>query len=132
MMEETKWVDMYRKWVLARSSEEYPISENEKGNLEIESNEGIGVVNFYEENIVELRINSITAGKLENTLKESYDSVSKIILDFKDLEYISSAGLRVVLAAYKAMTGNLVVRNSSKGVMEVFEMTGFTNIVTFE
>lgn len=132
MMEETKWVDMYRKWVLARSSEEYPISENEKGNLEIESNEGIGVVNFYEENIVELRINSITAGKLENTLKESYDSVSKIILDFKDLEYISSAGLRVVLAAYKAMNGNLVVRNSSKGVMEVFEMTGFTNIVTFE
>lgn len=78
------------------------------------------------------RINSITAGELENTLKESYDSVSKIILDFKDLEYISSAGLRVVLAAYKAMTGNLVVRNSSKGVMEVFEMTGFTNIVTFE
>ena len=59
MMEETKWVDMYRKWVLARSSEDYPITENEKGNLEMESNEGIGVVNFYEENIVELRINTI-------------------------------------------------------------------------
>lgn len=58
-MEETKWIDMYRKWVLSRSSEEYPITENEKGNLEIKSNEGIGVVNFYDENIVELRINTI-------------------------------------------------------------------------
>lgn len=58
-MEETKWVEMYRKWVLARSTQEYPISENEKGNLEIECTEGIGVVNFYDENIVELRINTI-------------------------------------------------------------------------
>lgn len=78
------------------------------------------------------RLNTITAPDLENVLSESYSSISKLILDFKNLEYISSAGLRVVLAAHKATNGNLVIKNVNDSVKEVFEMTGFTNIVTIE
>lgn len=78
------------------------------------------------------RINSVTAPDLEKAISESYGSISELIIDFTDLEYISSAGLRVVLAAYKAMDGKLVVKNASPSVKEVFEMTGFTDFIPFE
>lgn len=60
-MAEPKWMDQYRKWVLSRTTEEYPITQNESGNLEIEFNEGFGMVNFYEleMNIIELRVMTI-------------------------------------------------------------------------
>ena len=54
------------------------------------------------------------------------------MLDFKNLEYISSAGLRVLLGAHKAMKGNLIVKNANQTLMEVFDITGFADILTIE
>lgn len=81
---------------------------------------------------VEGRLDTTTAPELEKELKEQYGNITELILDFKSLEYISSAGLRVVLGAHKAMKGNLVVKNVADIVMEVFEVTGFVDILTIE
>lgn len=78
------------------------------------------------------RLDTMTAPELEKELKECYDSIAKLVLDFKELEYISSAGLRVVLGAHKAMNGKMVVKNVNEIVMEVFEVTGFADILTIE
>ena len=78
------------------------------------------------------RLDTTTAPALEKEFKESFGNVEKIILDFNDLEYISSAGLRVVLGAHKAMQGNLIVKNVNELVMEVFEVTGFADILNIE
>lgn len=78
---------------------------------------------------VEGRLDTTTAPELEKELKEHYGSVTGLTLDFAGLEYISSAGLRVVLSAHKAMNGRLVVKNATEIVMEVFEVTGFADIL---
>lgn len=78
---------------------------------------------------VEGRLDTMTAPELEKALKEHYGSVTGLTLDFAKLEYISSAGLRVVLSAHKAMSGKLVVKNVTEVVMEVFEVTGFSDIL---
>lgn len=67
-------------------------------------------------------------------MKDSLTGVSELILDFTALEYISSAGLRVVLSAQKAMNkqGRMVVRGVNEYVMEVLEVTGFADILTIE
>lgn len=78
------------------------------------------------------RLDTMTAPELEKELKACYDSITKLVLDFKELEYISSAGLRVVLGAHKAMNGKMVVKNVNEIVMEVFEVTGFADILTIE
>ena len=62
--------------------------------------------------VLEGRLDTVTAPVLEKELKESYDSIKALVLDFKKLEYISSAGLRVVLGARKAMRGRLIVKNT--------------------
>lgn len=82
--------------------------------------------------VLEGRLDTVTAPVLEKELKESYDSIKALVLDFKKLEYISSAGLRVVLGARKAMRGQLIVKNVNDIVMEVFEVTGFADILTIE
>lgn len=83
---------------------------------------------------VEGRLDTTTAPQIEAELKESLDGISELELDFAALEYISSAGLRVVLSAQKIMNkqGKMVVRNVNETVMDVFEVTGFVDILTIE
>ena len=80
------------------------------------------------------RVDATTAPELDNKVNECIDGVSKLIFDFKDMEYISSAGLRVILSAQKKMNtqGEMVVRNASEDVMDVFEITGFLDFLKFE
>lgn len=83
---------------------------------------------------VEGRLDTTTAPQLESELKESLTGINELNLDFAALEYISSAGLRVVLSAQKIMNkqGKMIVRNVNETVMEVFEVTGFVDILTIE
>jgi anti-sigma B factor antagonist len=80
------------------------------------------------------RLDTMTAPELENVIKDNMDGVEELILDFKDLEYISSAGLRVVLGARKAMgdKGSFAVRNLCSDVRDIFDITGFSDIITIE
>lgn len=80
------------------------------------------------------RLDTITAPELEKTLNASLDGVTALTLDFEKLTYISSAGLRVLLAAQKQMNsqGTMKVVHVSDAVMEIFEVTGFSGILTIE
>lgn len=80
------------------------------------------------------RLDTNTAPELETELKASLDGVETLIMDMEELAYLSSAGLRVILAAQKQMNkqGSMVIRNVNDMVMEVFEVTGFTDILTIE
>ena len=86
--------------------------------------------------IVEIvgRLDTMTAPSLEKTLSEDMADTKQLILDLKGLEYISSAGLRVLLSAQKKMQqiGSMKVINVCESVMEVFEITGFADILTIE
>ena len=81
---------------------------------------------------VEGRLDTTTAPQLEQELNDSLDHVTELILDFSGLEYLSSAGLRVLLGAQKRMNqqGTMVVRNVNQIIMEVFDITGFSGILT--
>lgn len=83
---------------------------------------------------LEGRLDTATAPQLEACLKESLDGVTSLTLDFASLDYISSAGLRVLLSAQKRMNdqGKMVVRNVNDVINEVLEMTGFADILTIE
>lgn len=78
------------------------------------------------------RLDTTTAPELEAAL--DLDGVSDLVLDFEGLEYISSAGLRVILAAQKKMSaqGKMVIKNVNDTIKEVFEITGFIDILTIE
>ena len=80
------------------------------------------------------RLDTTTAPDLESKLKESLDGVIALSIDCKELEYISSAGLRVLLFAHKVMNkqGGMVIRNISKDIKEIFDITGFSDILTIE
>ena len=80
------------------------------------------------------RLDTVTAPKLEAELKESTAGVESLVLDFAGLEYLSSAGLRVLLGAQKTMNkqGTMVVRNVNETIMEIFEVTGFCDVLTIE
>ncbi len=80
------------------------------------------------------RLDTTTAPELEAELKDSLDGVTKLTIEFSKLDYISSAGLRVLLAAQKTMNkqGKMVVKNVNDDIMEVFEITGFSDILTIE
>lgn len=80
------------------------------------------------------RLDTTTAPMLEADLKQSISGVEKLIFDFIELEYLSSAGLRVLLAAQKVMNkqGEMVVRNVNDTIAEIFEVTGFADILTIE
>ncbi len=80
------------------------------------------------------RLDTTTAPDLEAELKEALTGVTKLVMDLTALEYISSAGLRVMLMAQKIMTkqGSMVVTNVSEEVKEIFEVTGFSDILTIE
>ena len=96
------------------------ISKNQNGsNLEIS---------------LEGRLDTITAPVLEEELKGSLDDVNELVLDFEKLEYISSAGLRVLLTAHKTMLpkNGMKVVHVNDTIMEIFEVTGFTDILKIE
>ena len=83
---------------------------------------------------VEGSIDSTTAPAFNAALEESMKGITSLIIDFKKVDYISSAGLRVLLVACKTMNkqGSLVIRNANSNVMDIFTMTGFVNILTIE
>ena len=80
------------------------------------------------------RLDTMTAPELENVIKENLDGVEELVLDFENLEYLSSAGLRVLLGAQKVMNrqGSMVIRHVNETIAEVFEITGFSDILTIE
>ena len=80
------------------------------------------------------RLDTTTAPQLDDELKTSLAGVKKLEIDLGKLEYISSAGLRVLLSAQKVMNkqGEMVVRNVSEEIKEIFEVTGFVDILTIE
>ena len=90
----------------------------------------------YQETIIEIvgRLDTITAPALDKTINEDIEDTKNLVLDVKGLEYISSAGLRVLLSAQKKMQkiGSMKLKNVCEEVMEVFEMTGFADILVIE
>ena len=89
-----------------------------------------------EKTVIELegRLDTTTAPALDKTIKEDICDAKNLVLDLKGLEYISSAGLRVLLGAQKQMqkTGSMKLTNVCEAVMDVFEMTGFADILVIE
>ena len=79
-------------------------------------------------------INSTNYDQLEKDISDSIKGVNTLIFDFEKLSYISSAGLRVLLVAKKALNskGRMVVHNANKSIMDIFEITGFVNVLEFE
>ncbi|MBO5837109.1 MAG: STAS domain-containing protein [Bacteroidaceae bacterium] len=88
------------------------------------------------ETIIEIvgRLDTITAPALDKTINEDIAGTENLVLDVKGMEYISSAGLRVLLGAQKKMQkiGSMKVTGVCEEVMEVFEMTGFADILVIE
>ncbi len=86
--------------------------------------------------VIELegRLDTTTAPQLEAELKNSLDGVTELVFDLGALEYISSAGLRVLLSAYKTMRGqgSMKITNANELVQEVFEVTGFSDFLPIE
>ena len=83
---------------------------------------------------LEGRLDTITAPTLEEELKRALDGITELVFDFGKLEYISSAGLRVLLAAQKIMNkqGSMIIKNVNDVINDVFEVTGFSDILTIE
>ena len=80
------------------------------------------------------RLDTTTAPQLDAEIKQNVAGVEKLVLNFEGLEYLSSAGLRVLLAAQKIMNkqGEMIVRNVNETISEIFEVTGFVDILTIE
>lgn len=80
------------------------------------------------------RLDTLTAPQLDAEIQGKLDGVKSLVFDFKNLDYISSAGLRILLMAQKIMNkqGSMVVKNASSEIKEIFEVTGFCDILTIE
>ncbi|MEG0392068.1 MAG: STAS domain-containing protein [Anaerovoracaceae bacterium] len=96
----------------------------------IEKTTGEGTLNLK----LNGRLDTTTAPQLEGEVKENLEGVTHLTFDFSGLEYLSSAGLRVLLSAQKIMNkqGSMVISNVNDTIMEVFEVTGFVDILTLE
>lgn len=83
---------------------------------------------------IEGRLDTTTAPELENELDSSMEGIKELILDISALDYMSSAGLRVLLSAQKTMNkqGSMTVKNANATIMEIFEVTGFVDILNIE
>ncbi len=81
---------------------------------------------------LEGRLDTSTSPQLENELRTALDGITELYFDLDKLDYISSAGLRVLLSAQKTMNnqGEMVIRNVKPEIMEIFEVTGFVDILT--
>ena len=84
--------------------------------------------------VLEGRLDTTTAPQLESELKAALDQADTLVLDFEKLEYISSAGLRVLLSPQKVMAkkGGMTIRHVNDVIMEIFEVTGFIDILNIE
>lgn len=84
--------------------------------------------------VLEGRLDTTTSPDLEKEVKDDIDGIKSLAFDFTDLEYISSAGLRVLLSSQKIMNkqGSMVIRNASDEIKEIFDVTGFSDILTIE
>ena len=80
------------------------------------------------------RLDTTTAPELEAVIKENITGVTNVVMDFAGLEYLSSAGLRVILSAQKTMNkqGEMVIRNVNETINDIFEITGFIDILNLE
>ncbi len=83
---------------------------------------------------LEGQLNTMTAPELEGELRTAVNGITELVFDFSELAYVSSAGLRVLLAAQKVMNkqGSMKIRNANEEVMDVFELTGLTDIMDIE
>lgn len=84
--------------------------------------------------VLDGRLDTITAPQLEEEIKSSLDGITDLIFNFSGLTYVSSAGLRVLLSSQKTMNekGRMVVKNVSEEIQEIFDVTGFSDILTIE
>ena len=96
--------------------------------MKINSNSNNGILNIE----LEGRLDTTTAPELDSFIADNYNSTGSIVINCKKLAYISSAGLRVLLSAQKKTKGNMKLTNVCELVMEVFEMTGFADILEIE
>ena len=93
---------------------------------------------FFSNNVTTIKINgrldTTTAPELEAVIDECVEGTQELLMDFSDLEYVSSAGLRVILKAQKLMNarGSMKLVNVNETIMEVFDITGFADILTIE
>ena len=80
------------------------------------------------------RLDTVTAPQFEEEIKNGLGGITELVLNFEKLEYVSSAGLRVILSAQKIMNkqGSMKITNVVPDIMEVFEITGFSDILTIE
>ena len=83
---------------------------------------------------LEGRLDTTTAPELDEVIKTSLEGITDLTMDLEKLEYLSSAGLRVLLSAQKTMNkqGAMTVRNVNETIMEIFEVTGFSEILTIQ
>ena len=97
-------------------------------NISIEKNNDVTILKL------EGRLDTTTAPELEKTINDEDEALKNLVLDFSGVDYISSAGLRVLLAAQKKMNvqGSMELVNVNEAVMDIFEMTGFADILTIE
>ena len=94
-------------------------------NINIEKENGTTIIK------IEGRLDTTTAPELEKSINDEGDALKNLVLDFKGVDYISSAGLRVLLTAQKKMNvqGHMELVSVSEAVMDIFEMTGFADIL---
>ena len=97
-------------------------------NINIEKDNGATVIK------ISGRLDTTTAPELEKAINAEGDALKSLIIDFKEINYISSAGLRVLLTAQKKMNaqGSMELVNVSEEVMDIFEMTGFADILVIK
>ncbi len=83
---------------------------------------------------LEGRLDTVTAPQLEGELRTAVNGISELVFDLGALDYVSSAGLRVLLSAQKVMNkqGDMIIRSVKPEIMEIFEVTGFTDILNIE
>ena len=97
-------------------------------NINIEKENGITILK------IEGRLDTTSAPELEKAINDEGEALKNLVLDFKGVDYISSAGLRVLLTAQKKMNvqGSMELVNVSEAVMDIFEMTGFADILVIK
>ena len=80
------------------------------------------------------RVDTATSPEVDSYINENLDGVTELILDFEEVNYVSSAGLRVLLLGQKTMSkqGKMVVKNANESIMEIFDVTGFSDILNIE
>jgi len=84
--------------------------------------------------VIKGRLDTTTAPELEAEIKDSIEGITDLVFDFSDLEYVSSAGLRIILSTQKTMNkqGEMTLTNVNSDIMEVFEITGFVDILNIQ